>query len=330
MRTFEFLEYKKRFERPDASFYRVMVFEPRGIYPHGTQHVGDGFFHADEQIAFSVVLGHRWEQVEPKIPFSEFDWASPQELRLIASLILCEKIDEGYIRLYPIVRFSPFVDAVTLNLNSKETVNELRTLLLRHAAQEPNLRNEFHALTQLRGKTYDLAKPENFAFERMSEFWLALETPNFVLLRGVYALMKADMLSCHYEFCEEATISLHIALDASFSLVCRQLRMEGKSNPTSHEVAVWLPQNFNAPFGHPEPDSTDRYFHEFYDQRIMTLHPASRFGDLPYSPTMHDDIGFLRAWLRQIFAFLVLGKHDSSYLEAVRGHATVFAPMKQQ
>jgi hypothetical protein len=48
----------------------------------------NGFFHADEQIAFSVILGDSWRMLDPDIPFSEFDWASPQELRLITSLIL--------------------------------------------------------------------------------------------------------------------------------------------------------------------------------------------------------------------------------------------------
>ena len=59
--------------------------------PFGAWYVPHGFFHADEEIAFSVVLGESWQMLDPNMQYSEFDWASPpQELRLMASLILCE------------------------------------------------------------------------------------------------------------------------------------------------------------------------------------------------------------------------------------------------
>jgi hypothetical protein len=132
--------------------------------------------------------------------------------------------------------------------------------------------------------------------------------------------MKSDMLCRHYEFSEEAVHALYIALDASFALVIRQLKKEGISNPSAHDAEVWIHEHFNAPFGLPPPDAADKYFGEFYEQRVMTFHPASRFGDLPYSPNMHDDICHLRPWLRQIFAYLLLGRHDPAYVEAVREH----------
>ena len=297
-----------------------MVFEPMGKYPRGTWHVPNGFFHADEQIAFSVILGDSWEMLDPNMPFSEFDWASPQELRLIASLMLCEVMDGPCMQLYPIVRFGPILDASELDLQSSETLAQIRALLLHHAEQPPSIHNEFRRLASSR-TAYNLTDPREFALERQHEFWNALSSPNYVLLRGVYALMKSDMLGQHYEFSEEAIHALYIALDASFSLVTRQLKKEGVSNPTAHDARVWIHEHFNAAFGHPPPDAAEKYFGDFYDQRIMTFHPASRFGDLPYSPNVHCDIHHLRCWLREVFAYILSGRHDPGHEEALREYA---------
>lgn len=255
------------------------------------------------------------------IPFSEFDWASPQELRLITTLILCEVTDGPPIRLYPIVRFWPLLDAKELNLQSSETVAAVRALLLHHATQPWSVRNEFSNLTRLTSREYDLTDPSKFALDRQHEFWNSLASPNYVVLRGVYTLMKSDMLSCHYEFLEEAVHALYIALDASFPLVIRQLRKEGIPSPSAHDAQVWVHKHFSAPFGLPPPEAAEKYFVEFYERRVMTFHSASRFGDLPYSPNMHDDIFHLRRWLREVFAYVLIGRHDPGQEKAMREHA---------
>jgi hypothetical protein len=134
--------------------------------------------------------------------------------------------------------------------------------------------------------------------------------------------MKSDMLQGYYEFSEEAVHALYIALDASFSLVNRQLQKEGISNPTAHDAQMWVHNHFDAPFGLPRPEASARYFGEFYEQRVMTFHPASRFGDLPYSPNMHDDIYHLRRVLRAVFGYVLLGRHDPGYEASVQEHTS--------
>jgi hypothetical protein len=235
--------------------------------------------------------------------------------------MFCEVTDGPYIAFYPIVRFGPLLDAIDLDLQSSETVANVRSLLLARAGQlESSPYGDFSSMSRCRGE-YELVDPKDYALDRLQEFWSALATPNYVLLRGVYALMKSDMLTRHEEFYEEALLSLYIALDASFSLIRRELEKEGFSNPAAHDAAIWLHRHFDAPFGFPAPSSNEKYFSEFFEQRVMTVHPASRFGDLPYSPTMHDDVIYLRRSLRQVFAYLVTARHDSGYLEAVRDHA---------
>lgn len=306
-------------DRAKGVAYRVMVFEPKGIYPRGTLFVPNGFFYADEEIAFSVVQGESWNMLEPDAPYSEFNWASPQELRLIASLLLCELRDNLYIRFYPIVRYCKLLDLEQADLSQIAIVLEVRSMLL-NLARTTNLGSQQDRVVRCLEQPYTIVESDCYGFDRLLSFWNALSPADYVLLRGIYALVKADMLSCHYEFCEESIVSLYIALDASFTLVLRKLKSDGISSPTAHDAALWLHRNFDQPFGLPEPEATEKYFHEFYEQRIMTLHPASRYGDMPYSPIMHDDFPHLRKSLREVFAYLVLESHGQDYFEDVHRH----------
>jgi hypothetical protein len=111
------------------------------------------------------------------------------------------------------------LDAKELDLLSPETVAQVRGMLLLDAAQPPSTRNEFNRLASCHSK-YVLTDPKEFALDRQHECWNALASPNHVVLRGVYALIKSDMLSCHYEFSEEAVHALYIALDAEVPPKC--------------------------------------------------------------------------------------------------------------
>ncbi|HEV7607223.1 MAG TPA: hypothetical protein VGO61_07790 [Steroidobacteraceae bacterium] len=314
--------------RPTGPEIRLMVFQSRGRYPRGTQRLPGAVFHADEKIVFSVVRGDSWHALDPDIPFSEFDWASPNELRLLAALMLCEQLDECRMTLYPIVRFAPFLES-EFPIESDEFIAAVRDRLLREVLTPSGFLDSYQSSLQCCAAPYDLVDAENFDFSRLAEFWRSLETPNYVLMRGMYALMKADMLMNHYEFCEEAVNSCFIALDASFSLVLRQLRTEGNANPSSHDAAQWVHRTFDQAFGLPTPAVTEKYFEEFYNQRVMTLHPASRLGDVPYSPNMHDDYCHLRPAIRQLLAFLLSGRHERAYLEAVASRAGIKRPSER-
>jgi hypothetical protein len=130
------------------------------------------------------------------------------------------------------------------------------------------------------------------------------------------------MLACHHEFWEEAIIVSYIALDATFHLVRRELEEMGIKNPSSHDAAKWLHENFDKAFDLPEP-TDEKYFGEFYEDRIRTIHPASRYGASPFAPIMHGDYSHLRRSLREIFAFLVSGKHGPDYQEDVKQHKAI-------
>lgn len=318
MRVLRWLSHDEIRKERDADSYRVMLFLPLGQYPGGTIVTPSAVFHADSELVFSVTLGASWRALDESAPYSEFDWASPQELRLLASMLLCEKRDEALIRYYPVIRYSPRIAERRLNVGSEQTVAAIKDLLIR-TAKSPRDHHGDEVISECLAGDYSLVRPEHYDFSRIDEFWRNIDVRNYVLMRGLYALIKSEMLACRREFWEEAIIVSYIALEATFQLVLRKLSELGVTNPSSHNAARWLHENFDKPFGLPAP-TVEKYFEEFYEDRIRTLHPSSRFGESPYAPIMHDDFVHLRRALREIFAFLVSGTHGPDFLEDVRRH----------
>jgi hypothetical protein len=315
-RELKFLTGARLSKRYKLLGYRVRLFDPRGIYPAGTKFVPNGFFHADDDLVFSVVRGEDWTRLDSEIPYSEFDWASPQELRLFASMMFCEKREDRRMCLYPL-RYGHRLDVRKLDLTRIDTVNRLKDFVLEEV-RKPDRYGAPSDFLRRSTRPYDLESDSTFAFDRLLTFWHGMGDLDFLLLRGAYALMKADMLTSHLEFYEEGIVSCYIALDASYAYILGVLKAQGIKNPTANDAQMWVHNCFDKAFGLPEPSETSRYFEDFYRDRIMTLHPSSRFGEVPYAPIMHGDYIHLRRSLREIFAYLVSGEHGEDYHSHVR------------
>jgi len=279
---------------------RVRVFSAKGLYPKGVLATERGLYVATEDIVFTVVEGKPYDQVESKFPYSEMAWASPQEVRFWSSIILCEDGDGPKILFYP-----KHIEAGVLqskDIDLRDTSNQmLITSLVREGiGPEENFdRGQF--------SIFDT----EVNLERQPEFYSRISETDHILLRGMTCLIKCDMLSRYHEFAEEATIVAFIALDASFALVSSLLRKSGISNPSASDAGKWLDDTFNRPMGI-DPGER-RYFEEIYEQRILTMHPGSRFGECPFAPLMLDDLFDLRRDLREIFAYLVTGMHGPEF-----------------
>jgi hypothetical protein len=305
------MSWERRRECRGTATYRVMLFRPFGMYPEGTFVVPNGLFHASASAVFSVVLGEEWNDLDPDLPYTEFDWASPQELRLLSSLVLCEKRDDYYLKLYPITRYSLWLDVEELNFTDSGLAARILELLRYTAAHADPMHGDGVVSLCLEGNV-QLVPSSSYNLDRLQLFWECTQPSNYVLMRAMAALIKSDML-CHYrEFWEEALLSIYVALDASFHLITENVRSKGVERPTAHDAAVWLHKNFDEAF------ELERYFEDFYEQRVMTLHPESRHGRVPFSPTMHDDVIHLRRSLREIFAYLVSGAHAQDYYEELQ------------
>lgn len=296
---------------------RVMMFHPRGgSYPRGTFFCDDGFFHADVDLVFSVVRCSGWRSFDEAVSFSEFAWASPAQVRVLGALLFCQTFDGAWIRLYPVVGPELVLGTNELDLAELSTVLLIKERLLLSVKMNHLQQIIARVPVSMLSEPYDLLN-EDIEMDRFEPCYQRIDPANVVLMRGIQALVKSDMLGRHQEFGEESVIAAFISLDASFSLVQRKLKSEGVANPSAHDAARWLHRNFYEPFHHEPPGELEKYFEEFYERRISTLHPGSRFGDFPFSPTMWDDAIHLRSQLRQVFSFLACGAHFKDFEDAV-------------
>ena len=137
--------------------------------------------------------------------------------------------------------------------------------------------------------------------ERFHSLLKAIRLDDRLLIRGLGALLKANMLLRYYEFAESAGMQLFVALEASFRIVLRKLRRRGLVNPSNVDAGNFVHSAFTV------PTPAEGYFVEDYQKRIMTLHPESRFGIWAHAPLWADDVFELNENLKNLFSFLILG-----------------------
>src|SRR5262252_2719402 len=100
----------------------------------------------------------------------------------------------------------------------------------------------------------------------------------WVAIRGLGALLRADMLWQHREFSESSIMALHVAIEASFQIVREKLRAIGNPDPSAHNAGAYLDSVFNPGL------VTGPYFLDYCEDRIKSSHPSSRFGVFPFPP----------------------------------------------
>jgi hypothetical protein len=232
--------------------------------------------------------------------YSEFDEPTVEELRLMAALILPIGWNEGVVTLYPYqtslalderndlrepelaIRFD---GTLRRELNFEKTVPWNDDPPPKAFGGVPYAYRDEHSPSLLQHRIYD-----------------AIDVSDYLLMRGLGALIKGPMLMRHRPFGDYALYALFIALDASFQLVLRRLRLLGNVNPSSADAAGLIEEFFG------EEPSGSRYFEDYYTDRIKAFHPESRFGAFPYVPLCNSDFFSLFYALREVYRWLILGE----------------------
>lgn len=293
--------------------YRVTPFKASGIYPRGIFMSPSAVFVADDDIVFAVTYCSTWRSKE-ELPYSEVDWMNPELVRLLGSLVLCERFTDRRCWFYPHVHADLLLANDKLELEDLDCVAQIRSAVIREPRFTSPARiteaSEDH-LSQ--GFLFDA---NELNIELRSLYWSKISASNLLLMRGIQALVKCDMLAKHPEFQEEAAIAAFIALDASFEMVRRHLQSLGFSNPSAKDAATWFHNTFDGPLGFPPP-TDGQFFGDFYPQRIQTFHPGSRFGDSPFAAISIDDRIHLRQALPGLFAYLLTGEHSPDWVERI-------------
>lgn len=310
----------KRRRDPDdwrRARYSTILFDPRGAYPRGTFSTPTAMFHADNDIVFAATYGASWSASHEDLPYSEADWLEPEVVRLLGALMMTEQSPENLrCRFYPSPHSGFKFNEESLDLSDPKLAIAIKEAMLNTVNNRlwPKYVNAH--MSALLGNEFHLFDADELSIECFKRYWEKIDPHNHVLMRGIQALVKSDMLAVYPEFSEEATIATFIAMDASHELVLRHLRANGIASPSSTDAGNWLYETFDEPMG-AHGAAGFKYFEEFYAQRVQTVHPGSRFGDAPFAPVMADDYIHLREALPGVFGYLVLGEHSPFFWREV-------------
>ncbi len=271
----------------------VRIFSPLGHYPrHSIAIPGARLLVSDELIVSSV-------HVEPPEVHGlehsfDLEFLALEETRFFAAIALAVHPDDGMAYTYPLYGHVD-VDCGTDDALI-EAARELairppqRVLWTRTSAPPP----------ACGGPAYQWHEA-GVNVDNVLNVVCAIQLNDHLLMRGLGALLRADMCWQHIEIADAAALQLYVALDASFQMILRLLREQGVSNPTALDAGALVnAEVFNQRHG---PGS---YFEDFYEDRIKTMHPSSRFGVFATPPVDADDYYFLRYALLEVYHWLII------------------------
>lgn len=279
------------------SFLRLRLLSPLGRYPDRSVSVGGARLLIRDDLAVSIVPTKRQElHGVTEEGFSELEFLALEEIRFLTSITLSLRPDHGMIFPYP-VPIHVDLDSADLSddwifENACKYVSTIPcdSFISRGAVLPPLVGGP-------RYEQHDSPIDELLLRKLMD----GVSLQDHLSMRGLGALLRANMLWERREFGEAATMMLHVALEASFQLVLRALRKKGIMNPSAFDAGALIDAAFNP------GTRTGAYFAEYYEDRIKTLHPSSRFGVFAFAPLAADDFYYLRHDLVAVYVFLIAG-----------------------
>jgi hypothetical protein len=280
-----------------------------GWYPAQTLNHKDASLVVENDLIFSAV---RFNEVSLEDYFPEREWLKPEEIRLLASVALSLPEGCGKVFFYPSNWSYALLDTGD-DLRGEEVLQDLKKRILLEVAnieKERSFSGEEDMLFCL-SSFVDLPPPPIFGgnryyikevaadVSRQKEIFEAIDIEDYLLIRGLGALLKGDILQAHSIFHTEACISLHIAMEATLQLILKRLRKD-ITNPSNKDASKFIGDVFGE-------DYPEHYFQDYYEDRIKAVHPVNRFGIYPDAPLASDDFYDLYGPLRAIFDFLITG-----------------------
>lgn len=286
--------------------FRLRPFSFLGSYPTPDIEIGTDMLFRSGQTLFSCTKNRKIERYGgsgiDQPAFELGNW-TVQEVRFFASLYIGNG-EASSIRLYPLPIFRD------LEINSADAVLEDGSLL-RSLLEATTSDNYFmagnHGLQAQRLNEYKFWDWDDRRLTQASKFWRDFDQEDAVMIRGLHALLKSEMLFSHFQFRDASLALAHIALDAAYSMVLRRLRETGLPNPTSAEAQAYLDDLWGV------PRTNLKFFEDYYVDRVRNFHTDSRYGAEPIPVFSIDDIWHLTAALKGVFYLLATGEmHDET------------------
>jgi hypothetical protein len=279
------------------SFLRLRLLSPLGRYPDRSISVGGARLLIRDDLAVSIVPTESQElHGVTEEGFSELEFLALEEIRFLTSITLSIRPDHGMIYPYP----NPLhVDLDTADFG-EDWIFENACKYVRSIRYESFISQGVVFPPLVGGPPY--VQHESPIDELLlKELIGAVSLQDHLLMRGLGALLKANMLWQRPEFGEAATMMLHVSLEASCQLVLRALRKKGIINPSAFDPGAFIDEVFNP------GTRTGAYFAEYYEDRIKALHPSSRFGVFAFAPLAADGFYDLQHDLVAVYVFLIAG-----------------------
>jgi hypothetical protein len=275
----------------------VRLLSPLGVYPI------EGFRHREAAMVLShdacaILTAFKKIQV-PEDYYSEIEFLSPFEVRVLASVILSRVPDSGSICLYPTLLAMERPDA-GFDLSDMQALDRLMSEFRTFIQGERQYR-ELRSPPLIGGRAYSFNEYAGLRYAHQREIFDAIDVSDHLMTRGLGALIRAFMLFSFSEFTESAGMALWVSMEASFEMVKGILRSQGTERPTAQDAGDFVDNVFGNQF------ASEGYFPDYYEDRIKTVHPASRYGVFPGAGLAHDDVWELGIDLIHLYDFLVTG-----------------------
>ena len=237
--------------------------------------------------------------------YSEVEIYALEEVLFFSCLALSLPPDNGMIWTYPLplhkdLPIKSLAGSSTGLLDKDLLMEEARTISRTISTKDPH--NQIVVPPPLLGGPTYVRHQEPLREYALAAMLRQTKLDDWLVLRGLGALLRADMLWQHREFGESSIMALHVAMEASFQIVRGKVRALGNPDPSARDAGAYLDSVFN-------PDIvTGPYFSDWYEDRIKSSHPSSRFGTFPFPPLAADDYFDLRHALHEVFLYLLTGE----------------------
>jgi hypothetical protein len=258
----------------------------------------------DEALSFSAT--RVFEDEDEK--YYELAWASPEEIALFASITVGASPYFGKAHLFP-ARWPVQVLDEGQDLSDPKVLEEARGVLIDRIS-DPASQVEKNDWVEhpplLSSRPYQLNGDLGLTAAYQSLLFRSIDRTDPLIIRGLAHLLKTAMLKClSRTFVDTGCLELYVALEASLQIILRTLRQKGFSNPSNRDASDYLLEAFGATY------RLDKYYEEFYEDRIKAVHPNSRFGSASFTPLYVDDLFMLYNDLLRTFEFLITGKPNA-------------------
>jgi hypothetical protein len=276
----------------------VRVFSPAGFYWRGIFRHPQALYFGGPELVFAAC--HFNEAEHEGEYYSEFDDPRVEEVLLQSALSLSIGWDGGVVSLYPYPWTLTISDQV--DLQDPKVTEELGCMILgSEIVPSYSLLTDPPPPPPRGGPPYEFRNAP-MPIDLQLKIWQKVDSRDHLLVRGLAAWLKARMLMQHQMFTLEALYSLYVALDATFSLICRKLKEQGIEKPDAWDAHAFLEE------AEGRPNEGFPYFGDFYVDRVSTMHPESRYGVFPYAPVSNCDAHTLFENLREVFRLIILGE----------------------